>query len=169
MKDVRVVYRKYGGALHWHHAGRLLGEDGHGVWVEVPYGTVARKGADPPITWPTSSIMLFPRDAWWTASFNSPPDRSEIYVDVTTVPEWRDDEVTMLDLDLDVIRLRDGRLVLDDEDEFALHQVLLDYPPDLIIRAQRTADWLMNAVRERKEPFNGAHLAWHSKATQPET
>ncbi|SDJ38025.1 hypothetical protein SAMN05421874_101622 [Nonomuraea maritima] len=166
MKDVRVVYRKYGGALHWHHAGRLLGEDSHGVWVEVPSGTVARKGTDPPITRPTAATMLFPRDDWWTASFNHLPDRTEVYVDVTTIPEWRDYEVTMLDLDLDVIRMRDGQLILDDEDEFALHQVLLDYPPDLIIRAQRTADWLMNAVGKRKGPFNGAHLAWLSKATQ---
>ncbi|TDD45046.1 DUF402 domain-containing protein [Nonomuraea terrae] len=166
MTDVRVVFRKYGGALHWHHPGRLLGEDEHGVWVEVPGGTVARKGDDGPlITWETTTIMLFPRNAWWTASFNTPPHWSEIYVDVTTIPEWRDDEVTMLDLDLDVIRMRDGRLILDDEDEFALHQVLLNYPPDLIMQAQRTAQWLMNAVGHGKSPFGGAHLAWLSKAT----
>nr|SBO93372.1 protein of unknown function DUF402 [Nonomuraea gerenzanensis] len=107
--------------------------------------------------------MLFPRDAWWTASFNTPPHKSEIYVDVTTIPEWNDGEVTMLDLDLDVIRMRDGRLILDDVDEFAEHQILLRYPPDLVTQAEETAHWLLDAVGERKGPFGGAHLDWLSQ------
>ncbi|MEV0386977.1 DUF402 domain-containing protein [Nonomuraea sp. NPDC050643] len=163
MTDVRIVFRKYGGALHWNHPGRLLGEDEHGVWAEVPEGTVAYKGNGPSITYPAAAIMLFPRDAWWTASFNAPPKKSEIYVDVTTIPEWKDGEVTMLDLDLDVIRMRDGRLILDDEDEFAEHQLLLNYPTDLIRQAEDTARWLLKAVGERKEPFGSAHLAWLTK------
>ena len=36
----------------------------------------------------------------------------------------------MVDLDLDVIRMRDGRIILDDEDEFEEHQVRYAYPPD---------------------------------------
>ncbi|MFD1547966.1 DUF402 domain-containing protein [Nonomuraea guangzhouensis] len=160
MTDVRVVFRKYGGALHWNHPAKVLGEDEHGVWAAAPKGTVARKGDGPPVVWKTTVIMLFPRDGWWTASFNSPPNRAEVYVDVTTVPEWRDDEVTMLDLDLDVIRMRDGRLILDDEDEFAEHQVLLGYPEQMITRAEETARWLMGAVGERQGPFAGAHLRW---------
>lgn len=160
MSDVRVVFRKYGGALHWNHPGRVLGDDQHGVWVAVPGGTIAYKGEGPGVAWDTHAIMLFPRDAWWAASFNSPPNRSEIYVDVTTVPEWRDGEVTMLDLDLDVIRMRDGRLILDDEDEFAEHQVVLGYPPELVAMAEESARWLMDAVGGRKGPFGGAHLTW---------
>ncbi|SDG91288.1 DUF402 domain-containing protein [Nonomuraea jiangxiensis] len=163
MTEVRIVYRKYGGALHWNHPGHLLGEDQHGIWVKVPGGTIARKGEGPPVTLKATTIMLFPRDAWWTASFNCPPNKSEVYVDVTTVPEWRDGEVTMLDLDLDVIRMRDGRLILDDEDEFAEHQLLLNYPPSLITQAENTARWLLNAVGQRKEPFGEAHLQWLTK------
>src|SRR5690606_10713315 len=36
---VRVVYRKYDGALHWHQQGQWLGEDEHGVWVGCPPNT----------------------------------------------------------------------------------------------------------------------------------
>ncbi|SEL66389.1 DUF402 domain-containing protein [Nonomuraea pusilla] len=160
MSDVRVVFRKYGGALHWNHRGRLLGEDQYGVWVGLPAGTVARKGEGPVVAWDLAAVMLFPRDAWWTASFNAVPHRCEVYVDVTTVPEWRGDEVTMLDLDLDVLRMRDGRLILDDEDEFAEHQVKLGYPPELVTGAEETARWLLDAVGERQGPFDGAHAAW---------
>ncbi|MET8869321.1 DUF402 domain-containing protein [Nonomuraea sp. NPDC004580] len=165
MNDVRIVFRKYGGALHWNHPGRVLDEDEHGVWVDVPGGTLARKGDAPPVTWKTPVTMLFPRSAWWTASFHIPPHKSDLYIDVTTVPEWRDDEVTMLDLDLDVIRLRNGRLILDDEDEFAEHQLLLNYPTELIKQAEESARWLLDAVAKRQGPFGGAHLAWQAKAS----
>jgi hypothetical protein len=43
--------------------------------------------------------------------------------------------------------------------------VLLGYPPELIVQAERTAHWLLNAVGERKEPFGGAHLKWLEMAT----
>ncbi|MBN6051983.1 YgaC family protein [Nonomuraea sp. RK-328] len=165
-----VVYRKYGGALHWHHRGTLLGEDEHGVWVGVPDGTLARKGTDPPVRWETAIVILFPRDGWWTASFHASPHRTDVYVDVTTVPEWRDgdvSEVTMVDLDLDVIRMRDGRLFLDDEDEFAEHQVLLGYPAEVIARAEETAAMLMTAVGSRQGPFGGAHEKWLALAGGP--
>ncbi|MEV4568303.1 DUF402 domain-containing protein [Nonomuraea sp. NPDC049419] len=165
MNDVRIVFRKYGGALHWNHPGRVLGEDEHGVWVDVPGGTLARKGDEPPVTWETPVTMLFPRNAWWTASFHIPPHKSDLYIDVTTVPEWRDDEVTMLDLDLDVIRLRNGRLILDDEDEFAEHQLLLNYPTELIKQAEESARWLLDAVAKRQGPFGGAHLSWQAQAS----
>ncbi|NRQ39001.1 YgaC family protein [Nonomuraea sp. NN258] len=163
MNDVRIVYRKYGGALHWNHPGLLLGEDEHGVWVAAPAGTAARKGHGPTVTWETDAIMLFPRDAWWTASFNAAPHKSWVYVDVTTVPVWDEGEVSMVDLDLDVILMRDGRLILDDEDEFAEHQVLLGYPPELISRAEETARWLLGEVGERRGAFGGAHLEWQAK------
>ncbi|WP_214322247.1 DUF402 domain-containing protein [Nonomuraea sediminis] len=157
---MQVVFRKYGGKLHWHHDAVRLGEDEHGVWVGLREGTTMRRGEEEPVVFAVASVMLFPRGAWWTASFNAAPHKVEVYCDITTVPEWREDEVTMLDLDLDVIRMRDGRLILDDEDEFAEHQVLLGYPPELVGRAQESAAWLMAAVGERTGPFGGAHEPW---------
>jgi protein associated with RNAse G/E len=162
--QIKVVYTKYDGTLHWNHPGTLLGEDDHGAWVSVPAGTQASKGAEPPVTWETPIVMLFPRDGWWTATFHTPPHSFEVYVDVTTVPRWRDGEVTMVDLDLDVILLRDGGLVLDDEDEFAEHRVTFGYPDDLVTRAWETARWLLAAVEGREGPFGGAHTAWLDRA-----
>jgi protein associated with RNAse G/E len=159
---MKVVYRKYGGSLHWHHSGRLLGEDEHGTWVGCAAGTAGRRGDEPPVVWESAFVLLFPRDAWWTAVFNAEPREPEIYCDVTTVPEWRDGEVTMVDLDLDVLRFRDGRLHLDDEDEFAEHQVRYAYPDEIISQAERSAAWLMKAVGGATGPFGGAHERWLS-------
>ncbi|WP_147943393.1 DUF402 domain-containing protein [Microbispora sp. CSR-4] len=162
MSEVRIVYRKYGGALHWHQYARGLGEDEHGVWTGCPPGTVGRRGNEPPVVWEDAFVMLFPGNAWWTATFNSPSNRCAIYCDVTTVPVRGDGRITMADLDLDVLRMRDGRVILDDEDEFAVHQVRYGYPEEVVRQAERSAAWLMEAVAARTGPFGGAHHRWLS-------
>ncbi|WP_406317540.1 DUF402 domain-containing protein [Streptosporangium sp. NBC_01639] len=161
---VNVIYRKYDGSLHWNHRARLLGEDEHGVWTGCPAGTTGSKGTEPPITWQHAFVLLLPRDAWWTANFNAAPNKTEIYCDIATVPQWSDGQVTMVDLDLDVIRMRDGRIILDDEDEFAEHQVRYAYPPDVIENARTTAARLMKAVTAGSAPF-GAAPHWLSQVT----
>lgn len=162
-ETVNVVYRKYDGSLHWNHSALLLGEDEHGVWTGCAADSITRKGHGPEVTSRHAYVMLFPRDAWWTAAFNNAPHKHEIYCDISTVPTWSDGEVTMVDLDLDVIRTRRDlargrtrRVFLDDEDEFEEHQVRYAYPPDVIENARASAAWLMAAVTAGTAPFGAA-------------
>ncbi len=152
MRDVRVVYRKYDEKLHWHQWMRYLGEDAFGVWLGAPANSVSQRGDEPVVTQEQAHVQLFPRDQWFTALFNDEPRSTEIYCDVTTPVEFSEDVVTMIDLDLDVIKKRDGTVIVDDEDEFAEHQVKYGYPADVIATAQQTCDWLVGAVAN-EEPF----------------
>ncbi|TDW93703.1 hypothetical protein EV137_0995 [Kribbella pratensis] len=152
MRDVRVVYRKFDEKLHWHQWMRYLGEDEYGVWLGAPAGSVSQRGDEPVVTQEQAHVQLFPRDMWFTAIFNDEPRYTEIYADITTPVEFSADVVTMIDLDLDVIKRRDGTVFIDDEDEFAEHQVKYSYPPDVIATARRTCDWLVGAV-STDEPF----------------
>jgi uncharacterized protein len=164
--DVRVVYRKFDGALHWNHPARRLGEDEHGIWLGVPVNTRVFKG-DPewgPVEAPFT--MLMPRAAWWTATFNAAPHRTEVYCDVTTVPHWpTPNEVTMIDLDLDVRRRRAGAVEKLDEDEFAVHRIRFGYPDEVVREAEAAADWLFAAVRDRVEPFGVDFTHWLARVT----
>jgi uncharacterized protein len=160
MTEVRVVYSKYDGTLHWNHAARLLGEDEHGVWVGCAAGSTTRKGHAEPVVHDFAFVLLFPREAWWTALFNAPPHKVDIYCDISTVPRWEDGQVSMVDLDLDVVKTREGRIFVDDEDEFAEHQLLMSYPPEVIAQAERSAAWLTEAVTGRSGPFGGVHEEW---------
>jgi protein associated with RNAse G/E len=159
---VQVNYRKYDGALHWNLRMHRLGEDEHGVWLGLPANSAMRKGHDPEVPIPEAHVLLFPRDAWWTAVFNAAPRSTEIYCDITTPPNWPSPhEVTMVDLDLDVLRKRGmATPILVDEDEFAEHQVRYGYPAEVIAAAQDSADWLMDAVARGAGPFGGAHSPW---------
>jgi len=165
-RDVRLVYTKYDGSLHWHITMRLLGQDKHGSWLGAPARHTARRGSEPPVTFDEAITVLVPRGQWWTATFYDAPFETEGYCDVSTPPMWRHPgEVTMVDLDLDVIWRRAGRqVVLLDEDEFAEHQVLYQYPAEVISRAQQTADWLQQAIKAEAEPFGSDYRPWLAQA-----
>ncbi|MEV6522989.1 DUF402 domain-containing protein [Longispora sp. NPDC051575] len=168
--EVQFTVRKYDGSLHWHFTMLRLGEDDHGVWLGAPVGTVFSKADQGPIRTSTSPLVtLVPRETWWTASFYGTPARLDAYCDVTTPSRWlHPGEVTMIDLDLDACRERDtGRVYLDDEDEFADHQVRYSYPPDMIARAGDTADWLTAALRDATEPFASRYRTWLDRITGP--
>ncbi len=157
---VRVEYRKYDGRPHRAYPALRLGEDEHGVWLGVPGGDFINSGGT--FKYDDPYVLLVPRDAWWTAMFNSPPRRTEIYCDVTTPAIWpADDHVQVIDLDLDVRRRRDSTVVeLLDEDEFAEHSVAFGYPPEVVKQAWAAAEFLQDAVGGGREPFAGGFHAW---------
>jgi protein associated with RNAse G/E len=159
---VQVNYHKYDGTLHWNLRMHRLGEDEHGIWLGLPPNGVMRKGHNPTVPMPEAHVLLFPRAAWWTAAFNAAPRSTEIYCDITTQPQWPSrDEVTMVDLDLDVLLKRGAAgPVLVDEDEFAEHRVRYGYPDEVSAAARAAAEWLMDAVARGAGPFGGAHRKW---------
>jgi uncharacterized protein len=161
-RKVRVAFTKYDGSRHWQHPMHYLGADGHGVWLGAPAGTSVRRGDEPPIVVEPPFVQLIPDEQWWSATFNGEPADFEVYCDIGTPPRWvHPGEVTMADLDLDVIRLRlDGRVLILDEDEFAEHQVRYQYPAEVISQAERAAAWLVEVISAGAEPFATEYRAW---------
>lgn len=159
---IRLTFRKYDNSLHWHSVVRHLGEDEHGIWLGWGRNQQMARGAEPPIIAKAASVQLIRRKDWWTGRFLTKPDGLHVYCDITTVAEWTaTDEVTLIDLDLDVLSFRDGRPpMIDDEDEFLEHQQRYGYPREVIDTARTTADELLEAVRANEEPFKSAYLRW---------
>jgi protein associated with RNAse G/E len=159
--EIRVVYRKYDGSLHWHMTMWRLGEDEHGIWTGAPPPSTMRKGDGPLVTFEHAQVMLFPHNAWWTGAFNDAPAETEIYCDIASPAQWLTaDEVTMFDLDLDVRRSRGGTVELLDQDEFAEHQLKYGYPADVIAAAEQSAAWLQAALADGSEPFASTYRAY---------
>src|SRR3954449_10520606 len=119
MSDLRVVFTKYDESLHWHMTMQRLGEDDFGVWAGMVAGRSMAKGAQEPVVLESAHVSLFPRSGCWTAWFNAEPHEVDLYCDVTTPATWTSaDVITMVDLDLDVIRHRaDDSVEIVDEEE----------------------------------------------------
>ena len=161
---IRLTYRKYDGSLHWHGVMRRLGEDEHGLWLGWGRNMLMARASEPPVTMGPAHVQLVRRTDWWCGAFHAEPRPTAVYCDITTVAEWTaPDEITMIDLDLDVLRYRDGRAPeIVDEDEFLEHQVRYAYPPEVIATARATADALLLSVQRDEEPFKSAYQPWLS-------
>lgn len=160
-EPVRRVALKWPDQPHWEHDAVLLGEDEQGVWVGAPAGTLmTRPGVE--LLSGQAQVTLLPRDRAFVATFYAPGGSSvcDVYVDIATVPVWSGATVTAVDLDLDVVRGWTGRVWVDDEDEFAAHQVSLGYPPEVVAAAETSCAEVLEAVTRRSGPFSGVHLDW---------
>jgi hypothetical protein len=157
---VRVVFRKWGGRPHWEYDALRLGEDEHGTWIGAVAGTtVSRPGAS--YTAPGAFVSVVPAERPFVATFYDPAYAEardtgvEVYVDITTVPRWEGPVVSMVDLDLDVVRGRTGRVWVDDEDEFADHRVRFGYPAEVVRLAASSCDEVHAAVTAGLPPYDG--------------
>ena len=161
---VRIEMEKWGQRPHWHVPGCWLGSDDDGDWIGVPAGTrLVRPGAE--VTMAYDHVVLVPAPAAdleraFLATFHPPLAETWIYVDMTTPPVWDSSILRAIDLDLDVIRMQNGWVLVDDEDEFAEHQIELGYPPGIIAMAEATRDRVHDAILEEHAPYDGRHEVW---------
>lgn len=158
---------KWGGLPHWEFRSLSLGSDEHGDWYGTPVGTLFTRPGQSFVT-ETEHVVLVPRpgvlataDAGWVATFYDGHPSIHTYVDITTPALTSPGLVTCVDLDLDVVRDHEGnRVWVDDEDEFAEHQVTLGYPPEVIDGARAACEAVRSAVERRDEPFGTASRGW---------
>lgn len=164
---VRCELRKWDGFPTYRFEATRLGEDEYGTWLGAPSPTpfVGPKGEG---VWLYSFVTLVPADEWWIASFHDErePKHMELYIDITTRSAWPTaDHFTTIDLDLDVVRYRDGHIRLKDSDEFEERRVRLGYPNDVVATARATADRLIEEVTARREPFGRVGADWLARIT----
>ena len=154
MTELWIARTKWPDHPHYAHQGWALGEDEHGLWVELRVGAPVYRGDKVLFHGKRGGVMLVPPEAGWLAWF--PASGSfELYVDIVTPPVRTATSVTMVDLDLDVIRWLDGRVELVDEDEFEEHRLRYGYPEHIEADARAEAAFVLDAVRGRKAPFDG--------------
>lgn len=162
MRDAVVQYHKYDGSLHWRHDMAVLGEDAHGTWLGATPGAIVQRGHEPPIPHPHFFVQLVAPGQWWTMLFNGASDpRHETYVDIIMpADEVAPGRWEMIDLDLDVVRLQDGTVYIDDEDEFQAHSESMGYPESVVRQARAAADGMVHRLHARDEPFGQVAVAW---------
>lgn len=136
--SITIQMTKWGERPHWRYDGVYLGVDEHGEWLEVPAGTwFSRPGAE--FRGDHTSLRLVHGDGRPAVSsfYRDAGNDVHIYVDIATRPTWEDATLRAVDLDLDVVRLTDGTVFIDDEDEFAEHQIAFSYPAEVVAMVRR--------------------------------
>ena len=150
------------------------GEDDYGRWFWGPAGRPAQRGDEPLRTLERTVVKLVSNE-WW-AAMSSAAGEPELYVDIIAPAVWEDGRVTVIDLDLDVVRRRDRSVVIDDEDQFAEHQVSLEYPQALIdgalaaterVQACSRTTTALRDDRPRASPKRSSSPRGHQSGSSP--
>ena len=161
---IRVAMTKWGDRPHWEFDATFLGCDAHGDWLGIAAGTaMSRPGAS--YVAPTNQVGLVPPAGpdparGWLATFHDVGGPVRVYVDITTAPVWDGAVLRAVDLDLDVVCGPTGRVWVDDEDEFAHHRALYDYPEDVARGALASCDRVQAAVVGGLAPYDGSAATW---------
>ena len=83
------------------------------------------------------------------------------YVNIATPAEWDGISVSAIDMDLDLFRLvRDGIVVIDDEDEFEKHIVLFQYPRKLVDTCRGELERVHEAMSSRRGVLSESIFDW---------
>ena len=167
MRPVTVQFFKNPDTLHWGFEAWHLGEDQYGRWMAVPAGSRRWKGDQ--VVDPTRENAVFcaPYSGWWHLHYNGPVANYSHFVDIVTPPVWvSDSRYEMIDLDLDVVVRRDGRVEVEDEDEFTVHQLELSYTEEMIRAAQEETVRIVAALEARQEPFFAVAATWLAEVSR---
>ena len=165
MRPVTVQFLKNPDTLHWGFEASFLGEDRYGSWIAVPAGTKRWKGEDEVHPTRSNAVFCAPHEGWWHLHYNGPHTHNySMFVDINTPPRWvGENRYEMIDLDLDVGMTHDGEIIVEDEDEFAIHQVQLSYTPEMIQLARQATDEIVEALTIKAEPFFEVAESWLSR------
>lgn len=158
---MRFRWTKFDGSQHWEHDGIYLGNDAWGDWIGQRQGALS---ARPGRSFETSapSVTLVPPSGDYAATFNAPPHKVRIYIDLAQDVRWSDtDPVEMrgIDMDLDVVHQLERGIWIDDIDEWEDHRVKYGYPAHTIAHLEALAAELEREVTAGNAPFNDATIA----------
>jgi len=162
MRPFAVHSTKYDGSLHYRYPAVVVREEPDLIVLYGAPGTPLDSYRGQMLAH-NHTLEFYWSDRFYNLNVNWYEDwrpRSH-YINIATPATWPNGTLHFVDLDLDVIwRATTGEVILDDEDEFALHQVRFGYPAELIARARRSSEEILAMIAARIYPFDGSLHRW---------
>lgn len=159
IRKIKVISRKYNGALRDEYEAYLVAEDEEVITLLTPPGTPCfspKKGAWLP--GPDGLLELYFKQQWYNVWHicEQKSGWNQIYANIAMPPILQADVLTWIDLDLDLRVHLDGSLEVLDEDEFVTHSDLFAYPPLVVEQARAAVDELVRLYQQGAYPFTYA-------------
>lgn len=163
---VTIERHKWPDVPHYEYDATHLGDDEHGSWYFAPPGNEIRRAGQVLFLSEHLSLYLVPEDRPWMVWYgDNPAFDFDVYVDVGTVPVRLPGRITMVDLDLVVVRRSSGAVDVLDEDELVSNAAKYGYPPELSLHAEGVAADVVSLIEAGVEPFATASEAWRRRAS----
>ncbi len=150
--------------------GYLLGADQYGHWLGIVAGSLWHASNGQQGSFEHSFVKLITHDAYWSACFNL--SGKLIDVDIVMPNMWNDQLVEEIDLEIDLLKLDDGRLEIRDQAEFAAVCQTWPMPPSIVDQVHATTTEIYQQLHDQVEPFKTIgpqRLAWFLQQLTTET
>ena len=156
LKRLSIEARKFDGRPHYSWDGYVLEQTKDYLLVaNTPGRTLHHHHRDALYTYDNYSLEFYPFDADFTVGLDLERTGEVTYYCNICLPSvLRDDVLSFIDLDLDLVQ-RNGEWQVVDEDEFLENQQLYQYPVELIERARTSLLNLQQQIAEQQFPFDG--------------
>lgn len=161
MKPFNLQSSKYDGGQHYRYTASLVREQPDLLVLYKQPGTPINGYRGPSLA-KYHTLEFYWSDHYYNMSVIWYPNWQPRmhYINMATPARWDDGTLRYIDLDLDVVWFANGRVVLDDEDEFELHQRKYGYPPELIAQTWASSRDVRAMIEQRVPPFDGNAYTW---------
>ncbi len=138
---------------------RLLGEDDFGRWLGLAQGDPwwHPDGIEGGV-FVESLVKLVPHDTFWAVCFQ--PSDPVVDVDIVLPVQWNGDVLEEVDLELDILRYADGRVIVRDQEKFEQVRAMYAMPAEIATQAVTTCEQLRDLVERGAEPFGQVGRTW---------
>lgn len=147
---------KYDGSLHYRFPAGVVERSEHAIAIYHGTGVPQQSYRGDSVS-NMHALQIFFATAHHNITIAWGPDWTPWmhYVNIATPAEWNDRRVSAIDLDLDLIlRSHESEVIVDDEDEFALHIERFGYSPELVSTCRREVERVKPAMRSRNGVFS---------------
>jgi hypothetical protein len=154
-RPISICSTKYDGSRHWEFDAWLVHEEGPLLVTMNFAGQELQTWKGPWVT-PYDDRGHFWSNRWYNVFRSERPNAGGLhgwYCNVATPAEFDGETLRYVDLDLDVIVSAEGEPRVLDEDEFLENSAQMGYPTDIVERARRAADELVDLARRGDFPF----------------
>lgn len=153
---VKIKALKFPDILHYEWEGELLHHTSDYLLVLCKPGrTLIHHTKNKIFTIDNTSLEYFSLKEWFTAAMEVEDGKVvSTYCNVAKPSVFKNNELSFIDLDLDLIQVKDKEWEVIDEDEFESNSIRYGYSIELKRETVKALDRLKEEVRLGKFPFN---------------
>ena len=155
-KNITVSAFKYGGTLHYSWDTQLIEKTETYVLVKGEAGRqLFHHTKNKIFVCPTPSLEFFSLNEGFTVNIDIHPDGElEYYCNIALPSEYKEKDISFIDLDVDLVKIPGEDWKLIDFDEFKSNSRRLNYPKHILQFVEQSIKILEDRIEHRSFPFN---------------
>ena len=147
---------KYPNIPHYEWKGELLDKTDEYVIIKCnPGREIIHHSKGQVFTINHTTIEMFSLKEWYTVAMDIEENKIiSYYCNIAKPSILKDNELSFVDLDLDVVKMKDQDWEVVDQDEFIENSVKYQYPQELKEKAIQALKQLQDKINNKEFPFN---------------